>query len=127
MERIIFHEINGKKYPMALTLAALEYINREKGGIQGFGEMLGGLENITAVLDVSLVLIRQGIAKYEYERGDVVDEDVCLEAPTREELELTLDVDDLAGLSNAIIEAIMVSRKNAVAGKPTKGAKKNKA
>ena len=127
MERIIFKEINGKKYPMAMTLAALEYINREKGGIQGYGEMLGGLENITAILDVSLVLIRQGIAKYKFERGDVVDEDICLEAPSREELELTLDLDDITDLSNTIVDCLKVSRKNAIAGKPAKGSKKNQA
>jgi hypothetical protein len=125
MERIIFKEINDKKYPMACTLAALEYLNREKGGVEGFAKMLGGLENITATLDVTLVFIKQGIAKYKYERGDMPESDVCLDPPTREELELTLDVDDIMELSGAIIEAIKVSKKNTVAGKPAKGAKKN--
>lgn len=124
MERIIIKEIDGKRYPFACTLAALEYLNKEKGGIEGFAKMLDSLERVTAVLDVSIVFIRQGIAKYKYEKGDVLEEDICLDAPTREEFELTLDTDDVADLTEAIVEAVKVSRKNTVKGRPAKGAKK---
>ena len=112
---------------MACTLGALEYMNREHGGVEGYAKKLGGLENITVTLDVSREFIRQGIAKYKLERGDDLDEGICLETPTREELELTLDVDDLGGLTDSILEAIMRSRKNKIAAKPSGNAKKNEA
>lgn len=123
MQRVIYHELNGKKYPFCYTVGAAEYVNTHKGGLENVGKMLQGNENISIILDLTMKLIDQGIERCKL--ANDIDPDVCLEKPTREEFELMLDLDDIMELSNVIVDAVTHSRKNAIKAKPAKGAKKN--
>lgn len=118
--------INGKTYPMACTLAAVEYINRTFGGFEGLGKAFSSeSQRLTAVMDLTVVFIKQGIAKWKFERGDVDDSDICLDPITREELELTLGIEDVADLAKHITDAVTKGNDKTIKGKPAKGSKKN--
>ena len=120
MDRIVIADFNGKKIPLAYTMAAAAYIYRQHGNVEKFIEALNGNEQIDAAIDAFLVMNMQGIRKWKYERGDSDTEEVCLEPVDRDELELDLDMMDLMDLTGKMFDAIRVSNKHAIAAKPAK-------
>lgn len=72
MERIQTVEIGGKEYPMIMSLAATEQINKKYGSVQKMLEKLSDMEGRDeAYAEVLELLIRQGCEYKNVFEGDI--------------------------------------------------------
>lgn len=134
MNRIVYIEIVGKKYPMSFSLMAAKKIADKHGNIE---KMLGQIKNddgtttdtIDSLVDILELLISQGCAYKNYFEKDVPvkEDDPIIDgkwAPLpREALEIAVSVGELDQIADKITECISGSLKKEIEAKeiPNKG------
>lgn len=124
MERCVSIEIGGKIYPMRMSLAAHEWVNKTYGSIKGMTERFGDEKRcIGTYLDVAEVLIAQGCAyKNMFEADMPVPENAPVKDDkwipiSREGIALGIDRCRMGELIKAIADAAGLAIVNEISGK----------
>lgn len=131
MERCTYIEIEGKEYPMRMTIGAREEIHKRYGSMQGMiNEFKKEDKCISSYIDVLHVLISQGCAYKNMFESDIPKQNNApvkngkYIAPEREWLTVAFGDSDIKRIVSKISECAGLSRKNEISGKNT--AKKNR-
>lgn len=114
MKKVEYFHLEGKRYPLVFTYAVSEYVEEKYGSFENFSKVVNKAKTC---LDVFAVLNAQGCAYVKYRNKDMpLDDDICLEPISREELALLLPPGANAAMISAISSAFDKAMKNEISG-----------
>ncbi len=134
MDRTIYINIAGKNYPMRFSLAALREINQKYGNLQKMTESIdqdNTMNTLNALTGMLELLIRQGCAyKNLFEKDIPAPEGAATENGTwipisAENLEVAIELNDIATVKEKIFECIRVGQKQTIESEPADKKSKN--
>ena len=126
MNKVVYFAVEDKKYPLVFTYGVSEYVEQKYGSFDEFAKTLKGKKIITACADMLAILMAQGAAYVKRKMKDMpMDEDICLEPMSREDILIVLGPTDYTRILTAINEAFDKGMKNDIEAteKPGKNAK----
>lgn len=130
MGKISYVKIAGKNYPMSFSLGVTKKLISEYGSVEKMKAKLSKPgkeeEKMDAVVDMLAILIAQGCAYKNFFESELPAPD---DAPIidgkwtalpREAIEISVDIFEVEGMVNAIMQCIDGGSKKEVEGKPDK-------
>lgn len=114
MKKVEYFHLEGKRYPLVFTYAVSEYVEEKFGSFEKFSKVINKAKTC---LDVFVVLNMQGCEYVKLKNKDMpLDDDICLEPISREELALLLPPSANAAMISAITSAFNKAMGNEISG-----------
>lgn len=114
MKKVEYFNLEGKRYPLVFTYAVSEYVEEKYGSFEKFSKVINKAKTC---LDLFVVLNMQGCEYVKLRSKDMpLDDDICLEPISREELALLLPPGANAVMISAITSAFDKAMKNEISG-----------
>lgn len=117
MKKVVYYELEGKRFPLVFTYAVSEFVEDKYGSFEKFAK---ALDKTKTCLDMFAIMNAQGCAYVKWKMQDMpIDEDICLEPLTRDELGMMLSPIANASIISAINSAFAKATHNEITGTDT--------